>query len=58
MHFFRKVSGAIETGKGPVRVDQANNESNSTLLPTGVIDESGEYEFCVLMGWRYRGYRD
>lgn len=40
------MHGAVETAEGPISVDEANYEGNSSLVPSGVIDEGREDEGC------------
>lgn len=38
------VRGTVEAGKGPVRVDEADDEGDAVLLPAGGVDKVGEDE--------------
>lgn len=51
MHFFSEMSGAIETSEAPIRIDEAHDEGDATLLPSSIIDEGREHEFSMLMRW-------
>lgn len=48
----------IEASESPVRVDQSDNEGDSTGFPPGVVDERSEDERGMLMCWCYRWHRD
>jgi hypothetical protein len=43
---------AIKTRKGPVCIDEPDDERDAALLPAGVVDEGGEDEARVLVGGR------
>lgn len=49
MYLLSKMCGAIETGKTPVGIHEAYDESDPTLLPASVVDKSGENEFGMLV---------
>ena len=44
-----EMRGAVETGEGPVSVDEADDESDSVLFPAGVVDEGREDELRILV---------
>lgn len=50
------MGSAVETSKGPIRVDQTNDKGYATLLPARVVNESGEDKLCMLMSWCDRGH--
>ncbi len=52
MNLLRHVCGTVEAGKGPIRVDQANDKGDAVRSPAGVVDEVGEDEFGFLMSGR------
>lgn len=58
MNLFGHVGGAVETGKGPVGVDEADDEGDAVGGPAGVVDEVGEDEFGVLVGGGFGGDDD
>lgn len=49
MNFLCKMSRTIEAGKCPVGVNQSSYESNTSVGPTSVVDESCEYKFGTLV---------
>lgn len=51
--FFCQMRGTVEAAEGPVRVDEADNESYARAIPACVIDESCEDKGCWLVGWSY-----
>lgn len=52
------MGGAVETGEGPVGVYEADDEGDAALFPACVVDEGGEDEARVLVGWGYGGDGD
>lgn len=55
---FGHVGGAIQTGKGPVGVDEADDEGDAVGGPARVVDEVGEDEFGGLVGGGFGGDDD
>lgn len=56
VHFLGHVGCAVETGEGPVGVDEADDEGNAALAPARVVDKGREDEFGMLV--RGRGCGD
>jgi len=54
VNLLRHVRCAVEAGKGPIRIDQANDKGNAIRRPAGIVDEVGEDEFGFLMSRRLR----
>jgi len=52
------VRSAVETGKGPIRVDEADDEGDPALGPAGVIYECCENKFGGLVGGCLGGDND
>lgn len=42
----------VQTSKGPIGIYEANDEGDSWLRPTRVIDEGGEDELGMFVGGR------
>lgn len=53
MDFLGQMGGAVEAGKAPVCVDEADDEGDTALLPARVVDEGCEDEFGMLVGGRH-----
>jgi hypothetical protein len=49
MHLLGEMGGAVETGEGPICVNETDDEGYATLLPAGIVDEGSEYESRMLM---------
>lgn len=43
------MGGAVQTGKAPVCVHEADDEGDSALLPTSVVNEGCEDKFGMLV---------
>lgn len=55
---FRQMGCAVETSKGPVGVDQADDKGDAVRRPSRVVDEVGEDEFGVLVRGGFGGHDD
>ena len=45
--------GAVQACETPICIHQADDKCDSALLPACIIDEGGENELSVLVGWCY-----
>jgi len=52
MDLFGQMGRTIQASEAPIRVHEANDESNAPGLPSRAIDESRKYEFGMLMRGR------
>lgn len=58
MNFLSEVRGAVQTGKSPICIYEADDEGDAVFAPSRVVDEGGEDEAGVLVGWCYGGDGD
>lgn len=49
---------AIQTGKGPVGIDQTDDKSDAIRRPSGIIHKVGEDELGTLVRRSLGGYND
>ena len=51
MDFLGEVSRAVEASKGVVGVDEPDNEGDTILGPSGIVDKICKDKLGILMRW-------